>query len=61
MTLVDYKSAGSSITGEYIKQISVYIEENRKGKLATGVLWHNNAPVHKSRFPQAAVRESKFE
>ena len=64
--LIDYKPAGTSITGEYyanvIKQLRVAIKEKRRGKLAAGVLLlHDNAPVHKSRVAQAANRECKFE
>ena len=64
--LIDYKPAGTSITGEYyanvIKQLRVAIKEKRRGKLAAGVLLlHDNAPVHKSRIAQAAIRECKFE
>ena len=64
--LIDYKPAGTSITGEYyanvIKQLRVAIKEKRRGKLAAGVLLlHDNAPVHKSRAAQAAIRECKFE
>ena len=52
--LIDYKPAGTSITGEYyanvIKQLRVAIKEKRRGKLAAGVLLlHDNSPVHKSR------------
>ena len=64
--LIDYKPAGTSSTGEYyanvIKQLRVAIKEKRRGKLAAGVLLlHDNAPVHKSRVAQAAIRECKFE
>ena len=64
--LIDYKPAGTSITGEYyanvIKQLRVAIKEKRRGKLAAGVLLlHDNAPVHKSRAAQAAIPECKFE
>ena len=63
--LIDYKPAGTSITGEYyanvIKQLRVAIKEKRRGKLAAGVLLlHDNAPVNKSRVAQAAIRECKF-
>ena len=63
--LIDYKPAGTSITGEYyanvIKQLRVAIKEKRRGKLAAGVLLlHDNAPVHKSRVAQAGIRECKF-
>ena len=64
--LIDNKPAGTSITGKYyanvIKQLRVAIKEKRRGKLAAGVLLlHDNAPVHKSRVAQAAIRECKFE
>ena len=64
--LIDYKPAGTSITGEYyanvIKQLRVAIKEKGRGKLTAGVLLlHDNAPVHKSRVAQAAIRECKFE
>ena len=64
--LIDYKPAGTSITGEYyanvIKQLRAAIKEKRRGKLTAGVLLlHDNAPVHKSRVAQAAIRECKFE
>ena len=64
--LIDYKPAGTSITGDYyanvIKQLRVAIKEKRRGKLAAGVLLlHDNAPVHKSRVAQVAIRECKFE
>ena len=60
--LIDYKPAGISVTGEYyanvIKQLRVAIKEKRRGKLAAGVLLlHDNAPVHKFRVAQAAIRE----
>ena len=63
--LIHYKSAGTSITGEYyanvIKQLRVAIKEKRRGKLAAGVLLlHDNAPVHKSRVAQVAIHECKF-
>ena len=48
-------------TANVIKQLIVAIKEKRRGKLAAGVLLlHDNAPVHKSRVAQAAVRECKF-
>ena len=64
--LIDYKPTGTSVTGEYyanvIKQLRVAIKEKRRGKLAADVLLlHDNAPVHKSRDAQAAIRECKFE
>ena len=64
--LIDYKPAGTSITGKYyanvIKQLRVAIKEKRRGKLAAGVLLlYDNAPVHKTRVAQAAIRECKFE
>ena len=64
--LTDYKPAGTSITEEYyanvIEQLMVAIKENRRGKLAAGVLLlHDNAPMHKSKVAQAAIRACKFE
>ena len=64
--MIDYKPAGTSVTGEYyanvIKQLWVAIKEKRRGKLAASVLLlHDNAPVHKSRVAQAAIHECKFE
>ena len=64
--LIDYKPAGTSITGEYyanvIKQLRVAIKEKRRGKLAAGVLLlHDNVLVHKFRVAQATIRECKFE
>ena len=49
--LIDYKPAGTSITGEYyanvIKQLRVAIKEKRRGTLAAGVLiLHDNDHVH---------------
>ena len=63
---IDYKPAGTSVTGEYyanvIKQLRVAIKEKRRGKLAAGVLLlHYNAPVHKSRVAQGAILLCKFE
>ena len=64
--LIDYKPAGTSVTGEYyanvIKQLRIAIKEKRRAKLAAGVLLlHDNASVHKSRVAQVAIRECKFE
>ena len=66
ITMIDYKPAGTLITGEYyanvIKQLRVAIKEKRRGKLDAGVLLlHDNAPVHKSRVAQVAFHECKFE
>ena len=62
--LIDNKPAGT-ITEYYanvIEQLRVAIKEKRWGKLAAGVLLlHDNAPVHKSRVAQAAIRECKLE
>ena len=63
--LIDYKPAGTSITGTYyanvIKQLRVAIKEKRRRKLAGVLLLHDNAPVHKSRVAQAVIRECKFD
>lgn len=64
--LIDYKSAGTSIKGEYyanvIKQLRLLLKKTNKGKLAAGVLLlHENAPVQKSRVAKVAIHECKFE
>ena len=54
--LIDYKPAGTSITGEY------YANVIKQLRVAAGVLLlHDNAPVHKSRVAQAAIPECKLE
>ncbi|MEW8548519.1 MAG: hypothetical protein AB2693_33880, partial [Candidatus Thiodiazotropha sp.] len=63
--MIDYKPAGTSITGEYyanlIKRLRLALKEKRRWKLATGVLLlYDNAPVHKSRAAQATVLECKL-
>ena len=62
--LIDYKPAGTSITGQYyanvIKQLRVAIKETTKGKLTAGVLLlHDNAlctspELHKRLFVSAS-------
>ena len=43
------------------KQLMITIKENRREKLAAGVLLlHDNAPVHKLRVAQVAIRKGKF-
>ena len=64
--LIDYKLAGTSITGEYyanvIKQGLLLKKNEGESYVAAGVLLlHDNAPVHKSRVAQAAIHECKFE
>ena len=54
--LIDYKPAGTSITGEY------YANVIKQLRVAAGVLLlHDNAPVHKSRVAQAAIPKCKLE
>ena len=58
----DYKSIGTSITSVYYTNVIKQIKKNEKGKLAAGTLiLYDNAPVHKSRVAQTAIRECKFE
>ena len=65
--LIDYKPAGTSITGEYyvnvIKKIRVAINGKPKGKASCwcpSFAWY--APVHKSRLQKwAAICECKFQ
>lgn len=64
--LIDYLESGQSITGEYyatvIRNLREAILEKRRGLLTRGVLLlHDNAPVHKSRVAQAAIRDCGFE
>lgn len=64
--LIDYLPPKEKITGNYyahlMKKLRQAIKDNRRGKLTRGVLLlHDNAPVHKSRVAQAAIRECGFE
>lgn len=64
--LIDYLDIGSTITGQYyahvIKKLRQAIVEKRRGMVTRGVLLlHDNAPVHKSRVAQAAIRDCGFE
>ena len=52
--VVQWKRSGSPLPKKF--------RTRRRGKLAAGVLLlHDNAPLHKSRVAQAAIRECKFE
>ncbi|XP_046354018.2 histone-lysine N-methyltransferase SETMAR-like [Haliotis rufescens] len=64
--MIDYKPPKKTITGAYyadlMKKLPNAIKEKQRGMLTAGVLLlHDNAPVHKSRVAQAAIRECKFE
>ncbi|XP_071086511.1 histone-lysine N-methyltransferase SETMAR-like [Haliotis cracherodii] len=64
--MIDYKPPKKTITGAYyaalMKKLRNAIKDKRRGMLTAGVLLlHDNAPVHKSRVAQAAIRECKFE
>ena len=64
--LVDFLPRGSTITGEYYAGVLGHlrdsIRQKRRGKLTRGVLLlHDNAPVHKARRAQAALKDCGFE
>ena len=64
--LIDYKSKGATITGEYyagiLHQLREEIKKKRRGKLTKGVLvLHDNAPVHKAKIATAAVATCGFQ
>ena len=64
--LVDYLEKGHTITGTYyvnlLHQLREKIKSLRRGKLARGVLFHqDNAPAHKSTVAMAAINECGFE
>ncbi|XP_048241256.1 histone-lysine N-methyltransferase SETMAR-like [Haliotis rufescens] len=65
--MIDYKPPKKTkITGAYwadlMKKLRNAIKEKRRGMLTAGVLLlHDNAPAHKRRVAQAAIRECKFE
>ena len=64
--LIDYKPAGTSITGEYyanvIKQLRVAIKKKTKGKASCWCpFFCMIMPLCTSRVAQAAIRECKFE
>ena len=64
--MVDYLLHKTTITGEYyanlMRKLREVIKQKRRGMLTRGImLLHDNAPVHKSRVAQAAIRECGFE
>ena len=64
--MVDYAPRGRTITGQYyaeeLARLKKCIRQKRRGKLTRDVmLLHDNAPVHKARVAQAALRECGFE
>ncbi|KAK8378519.1 hypothetical protein O3P69_011193 [Scylla paramamosain] len=63
--LVDFLPRGSTITGEYnagvLGRLRDSIRQKRWGKSTRGVLLHDNAPVHKARHVQVALRDCGFE
>ena len=66
IVMVDYLEKGATITGsnyaEQIRRLREAIKEKRRGKLRTGVLFHqDNAPAHKAEVAMAAIREAGFE
>ena len=64
--LIDYMPHKTTITSQYyadlLEKLREAIKSKRRGKLTKGVLLlHDNAPVHKGRVAQAAIRSSGFE
>ena len=64
--LVDILPDKKTINGEYyanlLVQLRKTIKDKRWGKVSKGVLLlHNNAPPHKSKVAQAALRQCNFE
>ena len=66
VVLLDFLPHKRTITGDYyaslLHKLRDAIKAKRRGKLTKGILLqHDNAPVHKSRVAQAAVRACGFE
>ena len=61
--LIDYKPAGTSVTGEYyanvIKQLRVAIKEKRRGKLAAGVLLFQCARINLRKAVDIKINKNK--
>ena len=66
LLLIDYLPPEKTITGQYYAELTCKLRDANKwkryGKLSLGVrlLFHNNAPVHKSLVAQQAVRYCRF-
>lgn len=66
LLMVDFLPRGMTITGQYyagvLTRLKDSIRQKRRGKLTRGpLLLHDNAPVHKSRIAQAALKDCGFE
>jgi len=66
LLLLEFMPQKTTITGQtYANTITALreaIKEKRRGKLSAGVLLlHDNAPVHMSAKPQAAIRQCGFQ
>ena len=64
--MIDYLEKGETLTSEYYSSLLVKLREEirrkRRGKLAKGVLFHqDNAPIHKAARSMATIRENGFE
>lgn len=64
--LIDYLPTKTTMNGQYyanlMQELRKTIRQKRRGMLTRGVLiLHDNAPVHKSRVAQAAIRDCGFE
>lgn len=64
MLLIDYLPHGTKVNGFYyastIERLRSAILEKRWGKVSSGVLLHDNAPVHKYNIGQAAIQLACF-
>lgn len=63
---IDYLPKGQTITGPYyanlIPKVREAIKEKRRGKLSSGVLFHqDNAPAHRSEVAIKAIGKAGFE
>ncbi|XP_028270394.1 histone-lysine N-methyltransferase SETMAR-like [Parambassis ranga] len=64
--LVYYQEKGHTLTGakyaDLLRQLHDNIKNSRPGKLAQGVLFHqDNTPVHKSTAADTAIQQCRFE
>ena len=63
--MIDYMPPKTTMNGQYyanlMKELRNSIRQKRRGMLTRGVLLlHDNAPVHKSRIAQAAIRDCGY-
>ena len=62
--LTEYLPCGTMLNGSYyasiIERLRSVILEKRRGKVSRGVLLHDNAPTHKCKIVQVAIRQVGF-